>query len=387
MSDFICLSCPNGCHLQADLQPDGTVRVQGNKCDKGLAFAHAVIKKNTGAAAKVVAAQVKPVYDDIALTQICTFWGVAFKKTRPTLMPAGSPERTLFRVVIEDDQQKFFVLERIRPAAFHAKMKIIKTLEFLSRRGLSRIAPYWMGKEEQYIQEYKDGLWQLVPFLPGEELDRQTYLYDGWRAKVLSSFLIDLRAKSDGIALYSLDERFSIKKYVYTLSAQIKARHPELMSEVGRVISFLEAGFMPAHDSLPVAFCHGDYHPMNVIWGTDDIKAVIDWEFAGMKPEMYDLANMVGCLGIEHPSSLTGDLVIGLTRQLKGARLFEEVSWDFFLEFVIALRFAWLSEWLRKHDHEMVTMELDYMALLVDNKDELKRLWGINNGSLTKEAV
>jgi len=41
-----------------------------------------------------------------------------------------------------------------------------------------------------------------------------------------------------------------------------------------------------------VAFCHGDYHPMNIIWSADDIKCVIDWEFSEYKSEIYDAANI-----------------------------------------------------------------------------------------------
>ena len=45
-----------------------------------------------------------------------------------------------------------------------------------------------------------------------------------------------------------------------------------------------------------MAFAHGDYHPLNVIWTKAGIAAVIDWEFSGLKPEMYDAAILVGCL-------------------------------------------------------------------------------------------
>lgn len=36
-----------------------------------------------------------------------------------------------------------------------------------------------------------------------------------------------------------------------------------------------------------------------------DIKAVIDWEFCGTKPEIYDLANLIG------PLSKRPDISIG----------------------------------------------------------------------------
>ncbi len=147
------------------------------------------------------------------------------------------------------------------------------------------------------------------------------------------------------------------------------------MSRINPVLAFLEECFMSVCDSLPVGFCHGDYHPLNIIWGKENILSVIDWEFLGIKPEIYDLVNMVGCLGIEHPSSLVGDLVRRLIARLKAADLYSDVSWRHFLEFVVAMRFAWLSEWLRKDDREMIGLELDYMGLLIQNRDLLARKW------------
>jgi homoserine kinase type II len=147
------------------------------------------------------------------------------------------------------------------------------------------------------------------------------------------------------------------------------------MPRIIPVLAFLEKDFMSVCDRLPVRFCHGDYHPLNIIWGEQDILSVIDWEFSGIKPEIYDLVNMVGCLGIEHPSSLVGDLVKNLIAQVTAADLYSDISWDHFIEFVVAMRFAWLSEWLRKDDKEMIGLELDYMDLLIRNRDVLSRAW------------
>jgi homoserine kinase type II len=373
--DLICLMCPNGCHLVTDQQPDGILQVKGNRCDKGLAFAKSVLQLKT---VKVVSAEARPRYGDAVLSEILAFWGISFNKALPHLMPEGSPERTVFRIVIEDATAHRFVLEQIAPSSFHAKMKIIKTQEFLSGRGLAKVVPYCAGPEGQYIQTYKEGLWQLVPFSPGVALDRSTYLYEGWRAEVLANFLIELRQKAQGIPFFLYDEVFSIKKYVHTLTAQIQKREQNILPAVQSVVAFLERDFMKAYDLLPTAFCHGDYHPLNIVWAKDDIQAVIDWEFCGIKPEIYDVANMVGCLGMEHPSSLTADLVVAFIRKLRAADIFSPLSWEYFLEFVVAMRFAWLSEWLRKDDREMIALELEYMDLLLSNRDGLRAAWQIS---------
>jgi len=375
--DLICLMCPNGCHLVHDQQSDGTLQVKGNRCEKGLAFVKSVLQGEQLKTVKVVSAEARPRYDDAVLREIVAFWGVSLKKTLPHLMPEGSPERTLFRIVIEDESGRRFILEQIAPASYHAKMKIIKTLEFLTVKGVAKAVAYCADLQGRHIQTYKESLWQLVPFSPGVALDRSAYLYEGWRADVLANFLIDLREKAQGIPFFSYDEVFSIKKYIHTLSAQIQRREPNILPAVQSVVAFLERDFMKAYDLLPTAFCHGDYHPLNIVWAKDDIQAVIDWEFAGIKPEIYDVANMVGCLGMEHPSSLTADLVVNFIRKLRAAGIFSAISWEYLLEFVIAMRFAWLSEWLRKDDREMITLELDYMDLLITHRDDLRAAWHI----------
>ena len=116
---------------------------------------------------------------------------------------------------------------------------------------------------------------------------------------------------------------------------------------------------------------------MNVIWSAKGINAVIDWEFLGYKPEIYDIGMMIGCLGMEKPQSLTGDLVFEFVKRLKESGLIAEISWSYLFEFVLALRFAWLSDWLRKSDHEMIDLEVVYIQLLLENRDVLIRSWKV----------
>jgi homoserine kinase type II len=372
--DLICPTCPNGCHLRLEVLDDRHFELSGQGCDEGLAFARTTLEDGRS---KVTTREMSAGCGEARLREIAAFWGIAMKAVRPRLIPAGSPERTLFRTVIEDAGGARFVLEQIPAAACRAKLRIIQSLEFLSREGLAGVAPYRADAEGRYIHACDGHLWQLAPFIAGVPLDRGKYLYEGWRAEPLSRFLIDLKEKSRGIPYFPDEERFSIKAYILTLVGRIGEHAPGILPQVGRVLAFLERGFMDVHDRLPTGFCHGDYHPLNIIWGKKDIRAVIDWEFSGIKPEIYDLANMVGCLGMEHPSSLAGDLVRDLIARLRAANVFSDLSWRHFAEFVIALRFAWLSEWLRKDDPEMIGLELEYMALLIENHDRLARGWAM----------
>lgn len=64
---------------------------------------------------------------------------------------------------------------------------------------------------------------------------------------------------------------------------------------------------------------------------------------------------------------------------LKGSgRILSVAGWQTLPDLTLAIRFAWLSEWLRKSDTEMVSLELTYIYLLMDNHKKLKTLWGID---------
>jgi homoserine kinase type II len=372
--DLICLSCPNGCHLTIDDRGDQHGELQGNRCERGLDFARSLLDGGMGV---VTAREPSAARSDEKIQEIAAFWGISVKAVHPRLIPAGSPERTLFRTVIEEVRGARFVLEEIPASARYAKMRIIRSLEFLSGKGLAGITPYRADAAGNYLYVCDGGLWQLVPFVDDVPLDRRRYLHEVRRARLLSRFLIELKETSGGLPYFSLDERFSITTYIFVLVSRIEKHAPALMPRVGRALAFLEKEFLGVHDALPVGFCHGDYHPLNIIWGESDIRSVIDWEFSGIKPEIYDLANMVGCLGMEHPSSLLGELVVNLITQVKTAGIFADISWGYFFEFVVALRFAWLSEWLRKDDQEMIGLELDYLELLIQNRDLLAREWAV----------
>jgi homoserine kinase type II len=84
---------------------------------------------------------------------------------------------------------------------------------------------------------------------------------------------------------------------------------------------------------------------------------------------------LIGCIGVEYPQSLTGELVKSFIADIKAAGIISKTSWKYLVEFIAALRFAWLSEWLRQKDTEMIALELDYMRLLIKNKNDLQKAW------------
>lgn len=316
-----------------------------------------------------------PLFNRETFKAVADLWQVRLKKIHHNIPVQGSPERSIFRVVLEDKNGKYFVLEQVPVKSLKHKKQIAATLDFLSKKNLARIQPYLADEKGKHIIKYKNNFWQMAPFIRGIPLDREKYMYEKWRGPALADFLIELRRKSQGLPFFDSSKIFSLKDYVYKLIREINLYHKDITAEIKDIAGCLGKDFMPAYEKLPVAFCHGDYHPMNIIWSVNDIQCVIDWEFSGYKSELYDAANLIGCVGVEDPQSLTGDLIKSFIADMKGTEIISKTSWKYLVEFIIGLRFAWLSEWLRREDKEMIRLELDYMRLLIENKRSLQKVW------------
>ncbi len=308
---------------------------------------------------------------------VARFWRIRLKKLHRHIAVQGSPERVAFRLVLEDENGKFFILEQIPPQSFQHKQQIALLLDYLAKKKLPHIQPYLPAAGGEYIIKFENSFWQLVPFVQGVALNREKYMYDKWRGLALAGFLINLSAKTKNLPLWYSGNIFSLRGYVDKLVREINLYNENIKDEINDIASFLENDFMPVYEKLPVAFCHGDYHPLNIIWDASDIKCVIDWEFAGYKSELYDAANLIGCVGVEEPQSLSGQLVKSFIARLRKAGIFSETSWQNLVEFIVALRFAWLAEWLRGRDTDMIRLELDYLRLLIENRKSLAKAWHI----------
>lgn len=311
------------------------------------------------------------------LTETCKsvarHWELTIKKIRDDFPIAGSPERCRSRVVIEDDRNHLFILEDISPQNVARKEEIAKTLSTLSENGIQAVHPYLLNAATSFITKHENRYWILKPYIDGVPMERPAYVHDGWRGRTMAAFLIELKERSHGIPVDDGRRPFSITAFIADLLKRMEKHNRELLPEIAPVIDYLDREFFAIHDRLPIRFCHGDYHPLNIIWSKDSILSVIDWEFSGNKPEIYDMALLMGCLGMEDPAALTGPLIQELLHGL--AHAYTPVSLQYLFEYIVAIRFAWLSEWLRNADQEMITLEIDYMTLLILEQRRLKDAW------------
>lgn len=319
-----------------------------------------------------------PRYETDFLARLTSFWGLRFQRLRLDLPLAGSPERCEFRAVIEDRKGRLYIAENIAAALRAHKQKIADCLEFLSGQGLALVHPYLKHTAKEKILEFEGGFWQVGPYITGIELPRPDYVHDGWRGRALAEFLLELGTRPRLIPGFDPAVPFSIVDFYEDLWLRLRKNDPLIADRVQSAFGYLQDRLKPVHDRLPVRFCHGDLHPLNGIWSSQSLLAVIDWEFLGYKTEAYDAANLVGCLGMEIPRGLTADLALEFLQSLKRSSFLSQDSWSYFFELTLALRFAWLSEWLHRDDPEMVELEVVYIDKLLENRDLLLRSWGLD---------
>jgi homoserine kinase type II len=315
-------------------------------------------------------------YTDDAIREIVSSWDIKIRRIRPDIDIAGSPERTAHRVVVEDERSGLWVLEAIPPDTHEHKLRICQTLACLHDKGLETANPYLPDGENRVLVRRGNKEWQIRPFIEGAPLPRPQYLLDGWRGRACADFLLDLRDRAGALRFFDQESPFSMSRFIHEMYDIMAEYNPETRNRMRPAFDFVEQEFADLEGAFPVVFCHGDFHPLNIIWSEDGIKSVIDWEFLGYRPEIYDVANLIGCVGFEDPAGLTQDLVTQLLSRMTKANVLSPVSWQYLAEWVVAIRFAWLSDWLRRRDREMIDLEVTYIHLLIDNRQALKDFWG-----------
>jgi homoserine kinase type II len=302
-------------------------------------------------------------------------WGLEFRCVREDIQIQGSPERTVSRVVVQDRGDRLSLLDKFPVKKFPVRERVAKAVDFLSCHGLAEALPYRKSDQGEFLPFFREGCFQISSFLDGTVLKRPDYLDSQDMGKSFALFLARMQRTSQGIEKVLSFPQFFLKAYIYKLFSEMKIHDGPVYEKFLPFLRFLESEFMQAHDHLPLSFCHGDLHPLNVIWHQDKIKAVIDWEFTGIKPDLYDAANLVGCAGIENPNGLGMPMVMTFLEEIQKASVISETGRRFFPEYVLALRFVWLSEWLRKKDQAMLEMEETYMGILVDHMEEIRKQW------------
>lgn len=304
-------------------------------------------------------------------------WGIEYHSTCEDVDIQGSPERSIARAVFKDQKNKRFLIEAFDKKKYELRLNVAVAVNYLNQKGLKQAVSYMQTADGSFLPFFKDRCYQISDYIDSTGVKQPDYLGSAIMGDSFASFIIKMAHAARGIESEINSDPFSLKAYIYQLFRQMKKHDPQIYDDFSPVLDFLEKEFMDVHDQLPVSFCHGDLHPLNVIWDHEIALAVIDWEFTGMKPDIYDLANLIGCAGIEDPNGLGMPMVMTCINRLKETGIFSPMGWQYLPEYMLALRFGWLSEWLRKDDTQMVEMENAYMTLLMNNIEIIKLGWGL----------
>ncbi|WP_207264961.1 phosphotransferase [Desulfovibrio sp. Huiquan2017] len=307
------------------------------------------------------------------MTDLLSLWGLPDGHPRTDIILPGSPERCRSRRAVEDERGRVWMLEALHPGQFGRRERIGRALDKLSRAGLP-VPAYLAGPDGRYVVEHDGQYYQLSPYVPGDPLPQPEFIEDDARGESLGAFLCRLREMSGTVREFDDEPPFLLEGYVNDLMTVMAERRPDLH----RALTSVPPALLPlfeAWNGLPSAFCHGDFHPLNVIWHGRAAVAVIDWEFAGIRPCLFDAANCLGCVGIEDPAALVRGLAPALLRTLRRGLYLDKDSFRLLPELILGLRFAWMSEWLRRKDEEMIEIEVAYMRLLANSLDTLLPAW------------
>jgi len=310
------------------------------------------------------------------LEEICRSWEIDFKRICDEIEISGSPDRSEFRCVIETATNEKYLLELIPESSLERKANIFMALEKLYNHGVPKLIPYLRNKAGQEFTVIDNNRWQISSYIPGAELNRPEYIHDEWRGTELAKFYREFRNKGN---LQLASTPFSIKLFCEDFQNRLRKNNPELLPRLQSAFDYLAGDFFKIEQTLATAFCHGDLHPINVIWGEKQINAVIDWEFCGEKLEIYDLANLIGCMGFERPVGLNSEFALAFLQETRS--LFQSQSLNYLFETILAQRLTWLSDWLRRKDDEMINLEIEYINLVLKYRKELKECWGIERNS------
>jgi len=236
--------------------------------------------------------------------------------------------------------------------------------EYLLKYTKFRPKPLDLPKEIPHVKFIgktveKDGFYQLFPFIEAKAIDyKKTET-----AEQLGNIIGHISSiKSKGYK--------PISEKIDNIKCCVK---PSV--DFDRAYAMLENRLFPYLPYMELRFSHGDFHPANILMQNSKVEAVIDWEVAGMREELYDLAFLLGCMGMDHPNNLKGGFAKKLIQTVRSYKPTKLVV-SLLPEMMLATRLAWLFIWQqRDEDIKIEEQEQEYIRIIMDNLDDLRRLW------------
>lgn len=152
------------------------------------------------------------------------------------------------------------------------------------------------------------------------------------------------------------------------------------------VISFVQSNLLAYLPYMESRLCHGDLHPHNILIQDNNTIAIIDWEYCFYGPKLYDLAFLVGCIGLHGKEYLSEELIEPLFRIASFRLGIDQLSRETFCSLVLATRLLWLDTWITNNDREMIASEIEYLSWLLKNQESLSKKWMSWLSTLTNKS-
>ncbi len=172
-------------------------------------------------------------------------------------------------------------------------------------RGLGeRGIPVLAAVDEQIVAR-AGSIYQLFPYIPQPGGARINYHRELGKAAEIGRVLGQM-AGVDAAGMFreqAPESQVSLPEEIERSRKRIALTDYDVIAAAGRACGCLEQRLFAFLPYLETRFSHGDLHPANLLWQDGRLAAMIDWEQAGTRVELYDLAFLIGCAGRDDPAA------------------------------------------------------------------------------------
>jgi len=295
-------------------------------------------------------------------------WGISARKVEPFKPYEYAPFRRGRAWLVDES----FLLKSDASTRFQAREYERRLVRLLGKQNVPVLSP----RENKTVQQ-DDRIYQLFDYVPqrdGGRIDYPRELEKAGRAGLVLAKIANMEARGADPDL--LREAPSIKKAIETALKKIPTDDDKILHAIRLAHGYVSERLFPFLPCLERTFCHGDFHPENILWEGGRVRAVIDWEKAGVREDLYDLACFIGCVGMDDPAELTGEWTKELIRSHIHNTRTTKLSFELLLELVLAIRICWMPVWFSDPgDYEIAEMEAAFWNRIMTHAEEIKSSW------------
>jgi thiamine kinase-like enzyme len=278
----------------------------------------------------------------------------------------SNPFNNLTHHIIND---KYF-LKTYRFEILEQLKKEIKIIELLGKYDVPLLRPI-----DDKIVQAKDKLFVLYDYLPRKN-SQDVFLtdFDPFMISFKLGNIINVpKTKFEKINHCDYE---SLKTEFEKITPIIKKKSKSSIDKIEKGITLIEKNLLPYLKFFNRQISHGDLHPNNILFDSNDIPTFIDWELSCIREELYDFAFIIGCIVINNPEELNKEWLRKFIQSYITNNKPSKLSVTLLPELILAIRFKWLYKWLEyEADKDMIEMEIMLIDIFIKNIDNFRKSW------------